>query len=110
MGSNPAGRANPHLFQRRHAMAAKAEHPVKAEDAQPKDFESALSELEALVASMESGQLSLEQSLSNYRRGMALVTYCQRVLQEAEQQVKILEAGELRNFSREDAAEDDSVP
>ncbi len=89
-------------------MAAKADRPAKAEDTQPKDFESALSELEALVAGMESGQLSLEQSLSNYRRGMALVKYCQRVLQEAEQQVRILEAGELKDFSSGDAADDPS--
>jgi exodeoxyribonuclease VII small subunit len=84
-------------------MAGKAGRPPQPEDAQPKDFESALAELEALVTGMESGQLSLEKSLSHYRRGMELVGYCQRVLQEAEQQVQILEAGQLKDLAREDA-------
>ncbi len=65
----------------------------------PKDFESALSELETLVAGLEAGQLTLEQSLNAYRRGVELLAYCQRVLGEAEQQVKILEAGELRDLN-----------
>lgn len=65
----------------------------------PKDFESALSELENLVAGLETGQLTLEQSLNAYRRGVELLAYCQRVLGEAEQQVKVLEAGELRDLN-----------
>lgn len=65
----------------------------------PKDFESALSELETLVAGLEAGQLTLEQSLTAYRRGVELLAYCQRVLGEAEQQVKVLEAGELRDLT-----------
>ncbi len=65
----------------------------------PKDFESALSELETLVAALEAGQLTLEQSLNAYRRGVELLAFCQRVLSEAEQQVRILEAGELKDLS-----------
>ncbi len=91
-------------------MAGKAGRPQEPQDSQPKDFESALSELEALVTDMESGQLSLEKSLSHYRRGMALVSYCQRVLQEAEQQVRVLEAGELRDLTAGEAAEDAAGP
>lgn len=77
---------------------------------QPKDLESALSELEVLVSGMEAGQLSLEQSLAHYRRGMELVGFCQRVLQEAEQQVRVLEAGELKELAGGDAAEDEPNP
>ena len=62
----------------------------------PQDFETALAELESLVASMESGSLSLEQSLVAYRRGAALTRICQQKLAQAEQQVKVLEAGMLR--------------
>lgn len=91
-------------------MAGKAGHPPPPNDSQPKDFESALSELEELVTGMETGQLSLERSLSHYRRGMELVGYCRRVLQEAEQQVRILEAGEIRDLACGDAAEDESSP
>jgi exodeoxyribonuclease VII small subunit len=48
---------------------------------------------------MESGELSLEESLSAYKRGAALLQYCQGKLQDAQQQVKILEAGVLKDFS-----------
>lgn len=62
----------------------------------PQDFETALAELEALVASMESGSLMLEQSLAAYRRGVALTRICQQRLAQAEQQIQVLEAGMLR--------------
>lgn len=64
----------------------------------PADFETALAELEALVATMESGSLALEQSLAAYARGVALTRLCQQKLAQAEQQVKVLEAGMLRPF------------
>lgn len=64
----------------------------------PQDFETALSELEALVVTMESGSLALEQSLVAYRRGVALTRICQQRLAQAEQQVSVLEAGVLRPF------------
>lgn len=54
------------------------------------DFERALDELEALVASMESGELSLEESLARFERGVQLTRACQKALAEAEQRVKIL--------------------
>ena len=64
----------------------------------PKDYESALAELEALVADMEAGQLSLEASLAAYKRGAELLKFCQAQLQDAQQQVKLLENGVLKNF------------
>ena len=48
---------------------------------------------------MESGELTLEQSLSAYKRGATLLQYCQGKLTDAQQQVKILEAGVLKDFS-----------
>ena len=62
-------------------------------------FESALAELESIVTSMESGELSLEQSLAAYRRGAQLLQLCQSALRNAQQQVKILEAGLLQDFA-----------
>jgi exodeoxyribonuclease VII small subunit len=62
-------------------------------------FESALAELEKIVASMEAGQLPLEQSLAAYKRGAELLKYCQSALAEVQQQVKILEADTLKNFT-----------
>lgn len=60
-------------------------------------FESALTELEQIVAAMESGQQPLEQLLSSYRRGAELLQFCQGALQNAQQQVRILEGGVLKD-------------
>jgi exodeoxyribonuclease VII small subunit len=70
--------------------------PPKPQDTQT--FESAVAELEKIVDSMESGQLSLEESLASYKRGAELLKFCQTTLQEAAQQVKLLENGVLKNF------------
>ena len=64
----------------------------------PKDYESALAELESLIGEMESGQLPLGASLAAYKRGAELLQYCRQQLGEAEQQVKILENGMLQPF------------
>lgn len=53
-------------------------------------FEQALAELEALVANLEGGALSLEDSLKHFERGIALTRACQKALSEAEQRVKVL--------------------
>ena len=66
---------------------------------QPASFEAALAELEKLVARMEAGELSLEQSLDAHKRGIELAQYCQSVLAQAQQQVKVLEENALKNFS-----------
>ena len=61
-------------------------------------FESALTELEKIVAGMEAGQLPLEQSLAAYKRGAELLKYCQAALQDAQREVRILEENVLKNF------------
>jgi exodeoxyribonuclease VII small subunit len=55
-------------------------------------FEEALSELEALVERMESGDLTLEESLAAFEQGISLTRHCQQALQAAEQKVEILTA------------------
>ena len=67
-------------------------------EAEPKDFESAIQELEKLVVEMEEGRLSLEDSLAAYKRGVSLSAYCQRSLDNAETQIKALENGVLKDF------------
>ena len=62
-------------------------------------FESALAELERVVADMEAGKLSLEDSLIAYQRGAELLQYCRVRLEDAQQQVRILEEGTLKNFT-----------
>jgi exodeoxyribonuclease VII small subunit len=78
---------------------------TKTKSQNPQSFEAALAEIESIVAAMEAGQLPLEQSLSAYKRGAELLQFCQARLQEAQQQVKILEAGTLKNFDGDDGAD-----
>lgn len=53
-------------------------------------FEKSLEELEALVQRMERGEMSLEESLAGYERGIALFRECQGMLEHAEQRVRLL--------------------
>jgi exodeoxyribonuclease VII small subunit len=64
----------------------------------PPSFEAALAELEAIVGRMESGELPLRESLAAYKRGAALLAFCQAALKDAQQQVQVLEKGVLRPF------------
>lgn len=54
------------------------------------DFEKALADLETLVSSMEEGELSLEESLKAFEKGIKLTRDCQTALKTAEQKVQIL--------------------
>jgi len=47
-------------------------------------------ELEQIVSTMESGKLSLEDSLQHFEKGIALIRECQKKLKDSEQKVKIL--------------------
>lgn len=53
-------------------------------------FEDALGELESLVETLEQGDLSLEESLKAFERGVTLARTCQQALTEAEQKVNAL--------------------
>ncbi|MEM9243500.1 MAG: exodeoxyribonuclease VII small subunit [Pseudomonadota bacterium] len=64
------------------------------------DLESALKELEKLVTDMETGKLSLDESLKHFERGVALTKQCQKILSDAEQKVKILtDDQQLKTFN-----------
>jgi exodeoxyribonuclease VII small subunit len=56
----------------------------------PPDFERALAELEATVDKLEHGELSLEDALKDFERGVALARECQAALKQAEQKVEVL--------------------
>jgi exodeoxyribonuclease VII small subunit len=73
----------------------------------PASFEASLAELEAIVREMEAGQLPLEQSLTAFERGAALLKHCQEALTAAEQKLQMLEAGQLRDFSAGNPASDE---
>ena len=71
------------------------------------DFEKTLKELESLVEQMEQGDISLEDSLKYFERGIQLTRACQQALKDAEQKVNILleKSGnaELQNFENDGA-------
>lgn len=54
------------------------------------DFEHSLDELEQLVARMEGGELSLDESLASFERGIGLFRHCQQSLEQAELRVRLL--------------------
>ena len=64
--------------------------------AAPASYEDALGELDRLVGAMEAGQLPLDRLLESYQRGAELLTFCRSRLEAVEQQVKVLEDGQLR--------------
>jgi exodeoxyribonuclease VII small subunit len=55
----------------------------------PQDFESSLKQLNQIVEKMEKGGLSLEDSLTQFERGVSLVRSCQTLLKQAEQKIAI---------------------
>jgi exodeoxyribonuclease VII small subunit len=72
---------------------------TSGQSSQDPAFEIALGELEAIVARMEAGQMTLEEALQSYRRGSELLKLCQARLSEAQQQVRLLEGDLLKPFS-----------
>jgi exodeoxyribonuclease VII small subunit len=62
-------------------------------------YETALAELESIVARMEGGQLPLEDSLAAYQRGAELLKFCQSRLTDAQQKIRILDADVLKPYS-----------
>jgi len=69
-------------------MAKPASAPT--DPAPAADFEHSLDELEQLVARMEGGELSLDESLSSFERGIGLYRHCQQALESAELRVRLL--------------------
>ena len=68
------------------------------------DFNKGLAELEVMINKMESGDLSLEESLKYFEKGVKLHRKCHSALMDAEQRVNIL--SEEDNYSKEKPFED----
>ena len=62
-------------------------------------YEQALAELDRLVVQMEGGQLPLDELLDGYRRGAELLNFCRDKLRAVEEQVKVLEDGQLKAWT-----------
>ncbi len=85
-------------------MAPAAKNPpaeASKSTGMPNSFESAMAELEDLVEKMENGQLPLEASLTAYQRGTELLKYCETVLKDAEQKIKVLDNGTLKDYEKQ---------
>lgn len=68
------------------------------------DFEQSLAALETIVKNLETGDLTLEDSLAAFENGIKLTRECQQALSDAEQRVQVLtgKQGELADFQAED--------
>ena len=111
-GHSPHAPLHQGTFQFRRALriirrGRRSRVPIR-KDPGTQTFESALAELEKIVASMEAGQMPLEQSLAAYKRGAELLKFCQAALQDAQQQVKILEDNVLQEFKSDDRDDEHS--
>ena len=74
-------------------LNATRESQTMSEDSAPANFEASLAELESLVKQMEQGDMTLEQSLAAYERGVELSKQCQEALKKAELRIKELKPG-----------------
>ena len=72
-----------------------------APHAEPASYEAALEELEQLVARIESGQLPLDQMLAGYQRGATLLAFCRQRLDAVQDQIKVLDEGQLQPWTQE---------
>ena len=71
-------------------MSKKKASKKSAKKTETLDFESSMTELEELVERMEEGEQSLEDSLKDFERGIALTRSCQKSLQETEHKIQQL--------------------
>ena len=78
-------------------MSAMPRSSAAAPDAP--SYEQALAELEALVQAMEAGKMPLDQLLASYKRGAELLQLCRARLQTVEDQVKLLDEGQLKPWT-----------
>jgi exodeoxyribonuclease VII small subunit len=78
------------------AKTPAARGTASVETPEPSSYEEALAELEQLVGQMESGALPLDHLLASYQRGAQLLKFCRGRLEAVEQQVKLLEDGQLK--------------
>lgn len=74
-------------------------------------LEQSLEEITGLIEKMEGGELTLEQSLHDFERGITLIKNCQKILSEAEQKVQILiqqnQHDELEPYGEDDINDDE---
>ena len=78
-----------------------AEQKVTSRKKTP-DLEKSLTELESIVEQLEEGEIPLEEALKQFEKGVKLSRDCQTALQAAEQRIKVLTEGELKDFETDE--------
>ena len=63
-----------------------------------KNFEKAMTELEKSVKRLEDGDITLEESIKEYKKGMDLAAYCMEILKKAEQEIYVYEASHYKKL------------
>ena len=71
-------------------------------------FEQAMDELERIVAGIEGGQITLEESIEKYAEGTALIKQCRSILDAAEERIRILARDEVQGLKVEGELDDDA--
>ena len=79
----------------RHRASDESTPPALPEEIAALGYEEALEALEGIIDRIEQGEIGLEKSLEEYRRGVQLVRRCETVLEAAEQQVRELSLAEV---------------
>lgn len=79
--------------------------PKSSPTPDPLPFESALAQIEQIIARIESGEVGLEESLAEYERGVTLINHCRGKLDAARQKVEDL----TRKLQQHDAPTDDGA-
>ena len=69
----------------------------------PQTFEKAITRLEAIVETMEKGEIPLEQALDLYKEGQELLKFCQEKLNKAEEKLKVLTKDSSGNLQLKDS-------
>lgn len=82
----------------------------KEQNAQQPDFEASLEELESLVEALESGELSLAESLERFKRGVELSKHCHEMLDKARQSVEVLTRPEDEETARPFESPESDIP
>jgi exodeoxyribonuclease VII small subunit len=87
----PLGKLRAFLFPSIHTVALTVTKKAKdSKDTETPDLEKSLAELEQIVEKLEAGDLTLDESLKQFERGVQLTRQCQTALRTAEQKVEIL--------------------
>lgn len=76
--------------------------PKKTDSATTIDFEKSLTALNQLIEQMETGQLSLADSLHCFEQGITLIRQCQHTLNDAEQKIQLLTGKTVKPFDATD--------